>query len=137
MLGTNMICMDWEPFMLPYRAGQFFVGATLNMYATPGNNGNMGQVKAYDVKTSKFKWVKDEKFSVWGGTTSTAGDLVFYGTLDGLIKAVDADNGKTLWEFKLPSGVIGHPVTYEHKGKQYVAIYYASAAGPVSASCST
>jgi methanol dehydrogenase (cytochrome c) subunit 1 len=31
-MGTNHICMDWEPFMLPYRAGQFFVGATLNMY---------------------------------------------------------------------------------------------------------
>ena len=34
-LGVNHICMDWEPFMLPYRAGQFFVGATLNMY--PGS----------------------------------------------------------------------------------------------------
>ena len=31
-MGVNHICMDWEPFMLPYRAGQFFVGATLNMY---------------------------------------------------------------------------------------------------------
>jgi len=124
MLGTNMICMDWEPFMLPYRAGQFFVGATLNMYPTPGNNNNMGQVKAYDVKTSKFKWVKDEKFAVWGGTTTTAGDLVFHGTLDGYIKARDADTGNVLWQFKLPSGVIGHPVTYEHGGKQYVAIYY-------------
>jgi methanol dehydrogenase (cytochrome c) subunit 1 len=121
-MGTNHICMDWEPFMLPYRAGQFFVGATLNMY--PGPKGTLGQVKAMNSVTGKFEWEIKEKFAVWGGTTATAGDLVFYGTLDGHIKALDSKNGKELWKFKLPSGVIGHPITFGHKGKQYVAIYY-------------
>jgi methanol dehydrogenase (cytochrome c) subunit 1 len=121
-MGTNHICMDWEPFMLPYRAGQFFVGATLNMY--PGPKGTLGQVKAMNSVTGKFEWEIKEKFAVWGGTTATAGDLVFYGTLDGQIKALDSRNGKELWKFKLPSGVIGHPITFGHKGKQYVAIYY-------------
>jgi methanol dehydrogenase (cytochrome c) subunit 1 len=121
-MGTNHICMDWEPFMLPYRAGQFFVGATLNMY--PGPKGTLGQVKAMNSVTGKFEWEIQEKFAVWGGTTATAGDLVFYGTLDGHIKALDSRNGKELWKFKLPSGVIGHPITFGHKGKQYVAIYY-------------
>ncbi|XSG85458.1 MAG: methanol/ethanol family PQQ-dependent dehydrogenase [Methylohalobius sp. ZOD2] len=121
-LGLNHICMDWEPFMLPYRAGQFFVGATLNMY--PGPKGVMGFVRAYDAKTGEYKWTVPEKFSVWGGTLATKGDLVFYGTLDGWIKALDSRSGDELWKFKLPSGVIGHPVTYEHNGKQYLAIYY-------------
>jgi methanol dehydrogenase (cytochrome c) subunit 1 len=121
-MGTNHICMDWEPFMLPYRAGQFFVGATLNMY--PGPKGTLGQVKAMNSVTGKFEWEIKEKFAVWGGTTATAGDLVFYGTLDGHIKALDSRDGKELWNFKLPSGVIGHPITFGHKGKQYVAIYY-------------
>lgn len=121
-MGTNHICMDWEPFMLPYRAGQFFVGATLNMY--PGPKGTLGQVKAMNSVTGKFEWEIQEKFAVWGGTTATAGDLVFYGTLDGYIKALDSRNGKELWKFKLPSGVISHPITFGHKGKQYVAIYY-------------
>jgi len=121
-MGTNHICMDWEPFMLPYRAGQFFVGATLNMY--PGPKGTLGQVKAMNSVTGQFAWEVQEKFAVWGGTTATAGDLVFYGTLDGYIKARDSRNGKELWKFKLPSGVIGHPITYGHNGKQYVAIYY-------------
>ena len=121
-MGINHICMDWEPFMLPYRAGQFFVGATLNMY--PGPKGTLGQVKAMNSVTGKFEWEIQEKFAVWGGTTATAGDLVFYGTLDGHIKALDSRNGKELWKFKLPSGVIGHPITFGHKGKQYVAIYY-------------
>ena len=119
--GVNHICMDWEPFMLPYRAGQFFVGATLNMY--PGPKGTLGQVKAYNAITGEFAWEVEEKFAVWGGTMATAGNLVFHGTLDGYIKARDSRDGKILWQFKMPSGSIGHPMTFKHKGKQYVAIY--------------
>lgn len=127
-MGVNHICMDWEPFMLPYRAGQFFVGATLNMYPGPkGDKQNylgLGQIKAYDAITGEFKWDKMERFAVWGGTMATAGNLVFYGTLDGYIKARDTRNGDLLWKFRLPSGVIGHPMTFTRKGVQYVAIYY-------------
>jgi len=127
-MGINHICMDWEPFMLPYRAGQFFVGATLNMYPGPkGDRQNfegLGQIKAYNAITGNFKWEKMERFAVWGGTLATAGNLVFYGTLDGYIKARDSDTGELLWKFKLPSGVIGYPITYTHKGTQFVAINY-------------
>jgi methanol dehydrogenase (cytochrome c) subunit 1 len=127
-MGINHICMDWEPFMLPYRAGQFFVGATLNMYPGPkGDRQNyegLGQVKAYNAITGKYQWEVMERFAVWGGTMTTAGGVVFYGTLDGFIKARDADTGELLWKYKLPSGVIGHPMTYEHNGNQYIAIYY-------------
>jgi methanol dehydrogenase (cytochrome c) subunit 1 len=55
---------------------------------------------------------------------ATAGNLVFYGTLDGFIKARDSRTGDLLWKFKLPSGSIGHPMTYTHEGTQYVAIMY-------------
>ncbi|GJE27452.1 methanol/ethanol family PQQ-dependent dehydrogenase [Methylobacterium organophilum] len=127
-MGINHICMDWEPFMLPYRAGQFFVGATLNMYPGPkGDRQNyegLGQIKAYNAITGSYKWEKMERFAVWGGTLATAGDLVFYGTLDGYLKARDSDTGDLLWKFKIPSGAIGYPMTYTHKGTQYVAIYY-------------
>jgi alcohol dehydrogenase (cytochrome c) len=54
---------------------------------------------------------------------ATAGDVVFYGTLDGWFKAVDADSGALLWQFKTGSGIIGQPTTYKGPdGKQYVAI---------------
>ena len=53
----------------------------------------------------------------------TAGDVAFYGTLEGWFKAVDARTGKELWKFKTGSGIIGQPVTYRGPdGKQYVAI---------------
>ncbi|WP_040580128.1 methanol/ethanol family PQQ-dependent dehydrogenase [Methyloferula stellata] len=127
-IAANHICMDWEPFMLPYRAGQFFVGATLSMYPGPkGDRQNylgLGQVKAYDALTKSFKWQVMERFAAWGGTMATAGNLVFYGTLDGYIKARNSETGELLWKFKMPSGAIGYPITYEHKGVQYVAIYY-------------
>jgi glucose dehydrogenase len=60
---------------------------------------------------------------VWSGALSTAGDVIFYGTLEGYIKAVDPKDGKELWKFKTPSGIIGNVFTYEHKGKQYVGVY--------------
>jgi methanol dehydrogenase (cytochrome c) subunit 1 len=127
-IGINHICMDWEPFMLPYRAGQFFVGATLWMYPGPkGDRQNylgLGQIKAYNSITGQYKWEKMEKFAVWGGTLATKGNLVFYTTLDGFLKARQSDTGELLWKFKLPSGGIGYPMTYEHNGVQYVAVMY-------------
>jgi len=125
-VGINHICMDWEPFMLPYRAGQFFVGATLWMYPGPkGDRQNylgLGQIKAYDAINNTYKWEHMERFSVWGGTLATAGNLMFYGTLDGFLKARNSDTGELVWKHKLPSGIIGYPMTYEHKGVQYIAV---------------
>ena len=59
---------------------------------------------------------------MWSGALATAGDVVFYGTLEGYLKAVDAKTGKELYKFKTPSGIIGNVMTYTHKGKQYVAM---------------
>jgi outer membrane protein assembly factor BamB len=55
---------------------------------------------------------------------STGGDVVFYGTMEGWFKAVDARSGAELWRFKTSSGIIGAPITYRGPdGRQYVAIY--------------
>jgi PQQ-dependent dehydrogenase (methanol/ethanol family) len=118
---TNHVCMDYEPFAVEYVAGQPYVGATLSMYPAPGGN-NMGNFIAWDAGTGKIVWSKPEKFSVWSGALSTAGDVVFYGTLEGYLKAVDL-NGKELWKFKTPSGIIGNVFTYQFKNKQYVGVF--------------
>ncbi len=119
---TNHVCMDYEPFRVSYTAGQPYVGATLSMYPAPGSHGGMGNFIAWDNKEGKIKWSLPEKFSVWSGALATAGNVVFYGTLEGYLKAVDADSGKELYRFKTPSGVIGNVMTYSHGGKQYVAV---------------
>jgi lanthanide-dependent methanol dehydrogenase len=118
---TNHVCMDYEPFKVSYTAGQPYVGATLSMFPPAGDT-NMGNFIAWDGKTGKIVWSDKEQFSVWSGALSTAGGVVFYGTLEGYLKAVDAKTGKELYKFKTPSGIIGNVMTYEHAGKQYVAV---------------
>jgi len=118
---TNHVCMDYEPFKVSYTAGQPYVGATLSMYPPPGEN-HMGNFIAWDAKTGKIVWSIPEQFSVWSGALATSGGVVFYGTLEGYLKAVDAKTGKELYKFKTPSGIIGNVTTYEHNGKQYIAV---------------
>ena len=119
---TNHVCMDYEPFRVAYTAGQPYVGATLSMYPAPDSHGGMGNFIAWDNVEGKIKWSLPEQFSVWSGALATAGDVVFYGTLEGYLKAVDADTGDELYKFKTPSGIIGNVMTYEHAGKQYIGI---------------
>nr|WP_280986388.1 lanthanide-dependent methanol dehydrogenase XoxF5 [Hansschlegelia zhihuaiae] len=119
---TNHVCMDYEPFRVSYTAGQPYVGATLSMFPAPNSHGGMGNFIAWDGKKGKIVWSNKEQFSVWSGALATSGGIVFYGTLEGYLKAVDAKTGKELYKFKTPSGIIGNVMTYEHKGKQYVAV---------------
>ena len=122
MVPTNHVCMTYEPFQVEYTAGQPYVGATLTMYPAPGSHGGMGNFIAWDAAQGKIVWSKPERFSVWSGALATAGDIVFYGTLEGYVKAVSPADGKELWKFKTPSGIIGNVFTYQYEGKQYVGI---------------
>lgn len=119
---TNHVCMDYEPFRVAYTAGQPYVGATLSMYPAPDSHGGMGNFIAWDNVNGEIKWSLPEQFSVWSGALATAGGVVFYGTLEGYLKAVDAETGDELYRFKTPSGIIGNVMTYETNGKQYVGV---------------
>ncbi|WP_298854044.1 lanthanide-dependent methanol dehydrogenase XoxF5 [uncultured Ruegeria sp.] len=119
---TNHVCMDYEPFRVSYTAGQPYVGATLAMYPAPDSHGGMGNFIAWDNTDGSIKWSLPEQFSVWSGALATAGDVVFYGTLEGYLKAVHAETGEELYKFKTPSGIIGNVMTYEQGGKQYIGI---------------
>lgn len=116
----NHVCMTYEPVETKYVAGQPWVGATLTMFAGP--DGVMGGFMAWDGLKGKSKWYNREKFSAWGGALATATDIVFYGTLDRWLKAVDAQTGKELWKFQVGSGIVGNTITYGHKGKQFVGV---------------
>jgi lanthanide-dependent methanol dehydrogenase len=118
---TNHVCMDYEPFKVSYTAGQPYVGSTVSMFPPAGDN-NLGNFIAWDAGQGKIVWSDPEPFSVWSGALATAGDVVFYGTLEGYFKAVDIETGKELYRFKTPSGIIGNVMTYIHGSKQYVAV---------------
>ena len=120
-VGTNHICMDYQAFGVKYKSGFPYVGAILSMYPADHRN-TRGRLIAYDTITGQTKWANDETFQVYSGPLTTDGNVVFYGTLDGWFKAADEDSGKELYKFHAPSGIIGNPMTYSYKGKQYVAV---------------
>ncbi len=115
------LCMDWESTEANYIAGTPYVGAEVRM--TPGPGGHRGEFSAWDIRAGKEVWTINERFPLWSGALATAGDVVFYGTLDGWFKAVHAVSGALLWQMKLSSGIIGQPTTFRGPdGRQRVAI---------------
>jgi len=115
------MCMDWMNTQVSYIAGTPYVGAEVHM--KPGPGGHRGELTAWDPVARKPAWVIKENFPVWSGTLATSGDLVFYGTMDGWFKAVNAHSGELLWQYKVDSGVVGQPVSYRGPdGHQYIAV---------------
>ncbi|HVZ05784.1 PQQ-dependent dehydrogenase, methanol/ethanol family [Hyphomicrobium sp.] len=118
---TNNWCMELEPQERSHtQQGTVYVFA--NVYMFPEKPGTTGKIKKFDVLTGKTDWEIPDPYPNWGGTLNTAGGLLFYGSLGGDFRAVDRKTGKILWERKLASGIIGNPITYKVKGKQYVSI---------------
>jgi lanthanide-dependent methanol dehydrogenase len=117
--------MDYEGTEVNYIAGTPYVGANVVMYSAAGrdNRDHRGNVTAWDPVGRRIVWQIPERFPVWSGTVTTAGDVVFYGTMDRWFKAVDARSGELLWQFQVSSGIIGQPITYRGPdGRQYVAV---------------
>jgi PQQ-dependent dehydrogenase (methanol/ethanol family) len=115
------ICMDMGVQNANYVAGTPFVGADVKMY--PGPGGNRGVFTAWDPAARRKVFEIKEDLPLWSPALATAGGLVFYGTMDGWLKAIDARSGKLLWQFKTASGIIGQPISYRGPdGHQYIAV---------------
>jgi len=121
-VSTNNFCMSWEASQAAYIVGTPYIGASIPYH--PGEGDHLGAFIAWDAARGRKVWEIREKYPVWSGSVVTAGDVVYYGTLDGWFKAADATNGEVLYKFKIGSGVVGAPITYTGPdGKQYVAVY--------------
>jgi PQQ-dependent dehydrogenase (methanol/ethanol family) len=122
-IPAHNTCMDYEGIEANYIAGTPYLGADVKMYRGPGEY--QGELVAWDVAHNRKAWgVKDDKFPIYSGVLATGGDVVFYGTMDGWFKAVDARTGTELWKFHVASGIVANPITYRGPdGKQYVAVY--------------
>jgi PQQ-dependent dehydrogenase (methanol/ethanol family) len=118
---TQNICMDYKGREVSYIAGTPYWGAQMTRH--PGPGGNYGEFIAYDAVTGTKKWGIPEQFMTYSGALVTAGDVAFYGTVEGWFKAVDARTGRLLWSRKLGSGIVCAPMTYRGPdGHQYVAV---------------
>jgi len=108
-----------------YRATPEYVVGTY--YVAGGNRGvagvePSGAIKALDPKTGDVRWEFPLHSPPWSGVLSTAGGLVFGGTAEGNVFALDASTGKPLWDFQTGATVTSNPISYELDGRQYIAL---------------
>lgn len=115
------LCQDAARSQASYIVGTPYMGAEYRVKSGPG--GHRGEFTAWDPVARRKVWSVKEPFPVWSGALATAGNVVFYGTMDGWFKAIDAVSGHLLWRFRTESGIVGQPVTYRGPDdKQYVAV---------------
>jgi lanthanide-dependent methanol dehydrogenase len=120
-LPLNNLCMDLRISTVTYAPGELFSGASIRMM--PGPGGNSGRFIAWDAASATIAWEVKEPLALGGGALATAGGLVFYGTLDGWLKALDQRTGRELWRFRTPSGIVGNPIAFlGPDGKEYIAV---------------
>ncbi len=81
-----------------------------------------GWINAIDAKTGTMAWRVKWPTPMYAAITPTAGDVLLTGDLSGHFLALDARDGKTLYSFPTGGPIAGGVITYEVKGKQYVAV---------------
>lgn len=103
-----------------YKRGAAYLGAGFTI--KPLHEDHIGVLRAVDPSSGKIVWERRNYAPLWGGALATGGGLVFYGTPEGFLKAVDAKTGAELWQFQTGSGVVAPPITWEDNGEQYIAV---------------
>ena len=104
-----------------FHEGQTFAGA----FPGRGARGDdtYSAIRALDPKTGEKKWdYRMASPSTDGGVLTTASDVLFSGGRDGGFFALDARDGKLLWQTNIGPSVMSGPMTYSVDGNQYVSV---------------
>ncbi len=117
---SNEWGMDIWNEPISYKKGAAYLGAGFTI--KPLFKDYIGSLKAIDPNDGSIKWEFKNNAPLWGGVMATAGGLVFTGTPEGYLVALDDETGKVLWKFQTGSGIVGQPVTWEMDGEQYLAV---------------
>ena len=119
-IPANEFCMRYSYVAdLTYKRGQLFTGVTAEHFS---KDEQAGVLRAFDVNQNKIVWEWSNRTPLISHTLSTAGNLVFQGTAEGRVVAVDAKDGKELWSFNLGTPQSGGIISYAVDGKQYIAV---------------
>ena len=102
-----------------YKKGAAYLGAGFTI--KPLYDDYIGSLRAVNPKTGKIEWEVKNEAPLWGGVL-VAGDLVFWGTPEGFLKAADAKSGKVVWQFQTGSGIVAPPITWKEGNDQYVSV---------------
>ena len=87
-----------------------------------GSDGKFGRVQAINLETGEMEWNFREVVPPVSATLSTAGGVLFVGTLDNRFLALNDTDGNILWEDDLGDIPNSFPISYGVAGKQYVAV---------------
>ena len=112
--------MDIHNEPVTYKQGAAYLGAGFTIKTIFDDH--IGALKAVDPATGKIVFQVNNKAPLWGGVLTTGGGLVFYGTPEGDLKAIDDTSGKELWSFNTGSGIVAPPVTWEQDGEQWISV---------------
>ena len=119
-IPSNEFCMRYGYVPdLTYKKGQLFTGNTTEHFS---KTEHAGVLRAFDVNQNKVLWEWNNRTPLISHTLTTAGDLVFQGTAEGKVVALNATDGQELWSFNLGTPQSGGIISYAVDGKQYIAV---------------
>ncbi len=129
-MPLSNLCLD-STARTDRAAAPNFVYNTTNVGKFAAGKDKVGRIDAISVETGKTLWSWETRVANYSPILATGGGLLFNGSMDRYLRALDADKGEVLWQTRLPSQVVGGAVTFSINRRQYVAV--AAGGGAISA----
>ena len=125
---TNVMYMPLSNLCIESTARTDRPSAPSNVYNTnnvgrfAAGKDKVGRIDAISVETGKTLWSWETRVTNYSPILATGGGLLFNGSMDRYLRALDADKGQVLWQTRLPSQVVGGAVAFSINRRQYIAV---------------